>query len=64
VSWLDPAVLAVDVILVAWPQAVLTDAWKRLPGGAAPFRVHGVEWLLLIVGGLIWAGIFAGAVPL
>jgi len=62
--YLDPLVLAVITILVAWPQAALTGAWKSLPGGAAPFRVHPFEWLLLILGGLAWAGILAGALPL
>lgn len=61
---LDPIVLAIDVILVAWPQAALTAAWKRLPGGAAPFHVHSFEWLLLILGGLVWAGVLLGLVPI
>jgi len=64
VSYLDPMVLAVDVILVAWPQAVLTEVWQKLPGGAAPFRVHWFEWLLLLLGGIAWTGIAAGALPL
>jgi hypothetical protein len=61
--WLDVMVLAVDTILVAWPQAALTGAWQTLPGGAAPFRVHAFEWLILILGGLVWAGVLAGIAP-
>lgn len=45
--------VGVDTGLFIWGQSALNRAWQGRAGGAATFRVHPVEWALILVGGLL-----------
>lgn len=51
--WLDLFVVVVDAALVVWAQSTLNSVWRRLPLGASDFRVHPVEWVMMVLGGLL-----------
>jgi hypothetical protein len=52
-NWVIVASALAEGLLFAWAQAALNSAWRALPGGAPPAQVHPLQWLLLLVGGVL-----------
>ncbi len=55
-NWLIVAAAFGEGVLFAWAQTALNRAWLALPGGALPVRTPPIDWLLLVVGGLLSLG--------
>jgi hypothetical protein len=63
VVWFDLLIYAATGGMLVWAQSTLNATWRTLPRGAAPFRVHPWEWVVLVVGGLFVAlGLLGSAV--
>jgi hypothetical protein len=54
-NWVIVASACGEGVLFAWAQAALNRAWRLLPGGAPPPHAHPLQWVVLVVGGLLSA---------
>jgi hypothetical protein len=54
-NWVIVASACGEALVFAWAQAALNSAWRALPGGALPARIHPLQWVVLVIGGLLSA---------
>ena len=52
--WVSVLTTALGAALIGYAQSGLNAAWHSLPGGARRARVHPVQWLVLLLGLVIY----------
>jgi hypothetical protein len=60
--WLDLITSLVLAWLLWWGQSTLNALWRAAPEGPTETRVHWLEWVVLVIGGLLWVLAAVGSV--